>query len=81
MILHIMAKDAYLTARGRPEPFRMMRGHTKDVKEVELFNDGRRIVTCSEDGIVRIWDVEKEEQFVEFKSIRAHLIEYSNIIH
>ncbi|OJA15422.1 hypothetical protein AZE42_10111 [Rhizopogon vesiculosus] len=36
-----------------------MRGHTNLVRGAAFFNDGGRIVTCSLDKTLRIWDVQK----------------------
>jgi len=38
-----------------------MRGHTDTVKGVAFFNDGGRVVTCSGDKTLRIWDVQNND--------------------
>ncbi|KAG1717324.1 WD40-repeat-containing domain protein [Suillus lakei] len=53
------ARDVYPTLRGRPAGARMMRGHTKSVWACAFFKDGRRVVTGSQDGTLRMWDVQK----------------------
>ncbi|KAG2343317.1 WD40 repeat-like protein [Suillus weaverae] len=42
-----------------------MRGHTDRVKGVEHLPGGRRIITCSWDGSLRLWDLESGEQIGE----------------
>lgn len=37
---------------------KVMRGHTKLVRGVVHLPDGRRIITCSRDGSLRLWDLE-----------------------
>ncbi|KAG2341548.1 WD40 repeat-like protein [Suillus weaverae] len=39
-------------------PCQTMRGHTKDVKCVVHLPGGRRIITCSDGGSLRLWDLE-----------------------
>jgi len=40
------------------KPRQTMRGHTKSVAGVAHLPDGRRIVTCSFDGSLRLWNLE-----------------------
>ncbi|OAX36721.1 WD40 repeat-like protein [Rhizopogon vinicolor AM-OR11-026] len=42
-----------------------MRGHTKQVGDVVHLPDGRRIITCSDDGSLRVWDLETGAQIGE----------------
>ncbi|KAG2069225.1 hypothetical protein BDR04DRAFT_1101953, partial [Suillus decipiens] len=39
-------------------PYLTMRGYTEDVRDVVHLPSGRRI-TCSHDGSLRLWDLEK----------------------
>lgn len=50
--------------RGRmtPIPTRTMQAHTRSVWAAAFFEDGRRVVTCSSDRTLRIWDVERGAQ-------------------
>ncbi|KAJ8581390.1 WD40 repeat-like protein [Rhizopogon salebrosus TDB-379] len=43
------------------EPFRTIQGHTDNVTGIAFFQDGRRVVTCSKDTSLRIWDVQTGE--------------------
>jgi len=40
------------------KPRQTMRGHTREVTCVVHLPDGRRIITCSEDGSLRLWNLE-----------------------
>ncbi|KAG2338281.1 WD40 repeat-like protein [Suillus weaverae] len=44
---------------------KMMRGHTKLVRGVAHLPDGQRIITCSRDGSLRLWDLESCTQLGE----------------
>ncbi|KAG2131540.1 WD40-repeat-containing domain protein [Suillus cothurnatus] len=55
----VAAKNVYQTVRGRAASGRPRQGHTGEVKAVAFFKDSRRIVTCSDDTTLRIWDVRK----------------------
>jgi len=44
------------------EPSQRMRGHTSVVTGVVHLPDGQRIVTCSEDGSLRLWSLESGSQ-------------------
>ena len=39
-----------------------MQGHTKSVIGAVYLPDGRRIITCSYDGSLRLWNLESGEQ-------------------
>ncbi|KAG2335686.1 WD40 repeat-like protein [Suillus weaverae] len=43
-------------------PRKAMRGHTKRVRGVAHLPDGQRIITCSYDGSLRLWDLESGAQ-------------------
>jgi len=55
-----------LTAKVKPtsgiKPLQTMRGHTKWVEGVVHLRDGRRIITSSYDGSLRIWNLESGVQ-------------------
>ncbi|KAG2033235.1 WD40-repeat-containing domain protein [Suillus americanus] len=51
-----IGKNVIQTVRGSR---RMKQGHTGEVKAVAFFKDSRRVVTCSDDTTLRIWDVQK----------------------
>ncbi|KAG2135248.1 WD40-repeat-containing domain protein [Suillus clintonianus] len=53
------AKNVFLTVRGRPASRRTIRGHKSEVEAVAFFKDSQRVVTCSKDTTLRIWDVQK----------------------
>lgn len=63
------SKEASLIVRRRstpaqttqPVPTHTIRVHTKTVRAVAFFKDGRCIVTASKDRTLRIWNVEKRE--------------------
>jgi WD40 repeat protein len=44
------------------KPRQEMRGHSDGVSGVALLADGRRIITCSDDGSLRLWDLESGVQ-------------------
>ncbi|KAG2060533.1 WD40 repeat-like protein [Suillus hirtellus] len=46
-------------------PHQTMRGHTDRVRGVVHLREGRRIVTCSRDGSLRLWDLESGTQIGE----------------
>lgn len=41
------------------------RGHTDDIRETAVSPDGANIVSCSDDGTVRIWNIAKQDHPVE----------------
>lgn len=43
-------------------PCQTMRGHTKCVQGIVHLPGGRRIITCSNDGSLRLWDLESGAQ-------------------
>jgi WD40 repeat protein len=43
-------------------PRKTMRGHTNQVRGVLHLFGGRRVITCSEDGSLRLWDLESGAQ-------------------
>ncbi|KAG2069021.1 WD40 repeat-like protein [Suillus decipiens] len=43
-------------------PCQTMRGHTSLISGVAHLHDGRRIITCSKDGSLRLWDLQKGTQ-------------------
>jgi WD40 repeat protein len=51
-------KSVDLTAK----PLMTMSGHEEDIRKIAYLPGGERIVTCSFDKTVRIWDVENGEQ-------------------
>ncbi|KAG2349975.1 hypothetical protein BDR05DRAFT_955819 [Suillus weaverae] len=53
-----LKRQPALTTRGQPTPVRTMQGHTESVQVSAFFKDGRRVVTGSMDGTLRIWDVQ-----------------------
>ena len=44
------------------KPYQTLRGHTAIVRGVAHLPDGRRIITCSDDGSLRLWDRENGAQ-------------------
>ncbi|KAG2038666.1 WD40-repeat-containing domain protein [Suillus americanus] len=46
-------------------PYRTMQGHTAQVQGVVHLPDGRRNITCSVDGSLRLWDLEGSAQIGE----------------
>jgi WD40 repeat protein len=46
-------------------PIKAMRGHTNQVRGVVRMPGGRRIMTCSWDGSLRLWDMESGTQIGE----------------
>jgi WD40 repeat protein len=46
-------------------PIQEMRGHTDRVRGVVHLPRGRRIITCSFDGSLRLWDLESGTQIGE----------------
>jgi len=44
------------------KPRQMMRGHTNLVRGVAHLPDGRRTITCSDDGSIRLWEIESGVQ-------------------
>jgi len=44
------------------KPRQMMRGHTGWVRGVAHLPDGRRAITCSDDGSLRLWEIESGKQ-------------------
>lgn len=50
--------------RGRTTliPTWTMKAHTRSVWAAAFFEDGRRVVTCSSDQTLRIWDMERGAQ-------------------
>ncbi|KAG1759853.1 WD40-repeat-containing domain protein [Suillus occidentalis] len=47
------------------KPIKAMQGHTDDVRGVVHLHGGRRIITCSWDGSLRLWDLESGTQIGE----------------
>ncbi|KIK33510.1 hypothetical protein CY34DRAFT_813558, partial [Suillus luteus UH-Slu-Lm8-n1] len=46
-------------------PSQTMRGHTERVYDAVHLPDGRRIITCSADGSLRLWDLKNSTQIGE----------------
>jgi WD40 repeat protein len=46
-------------------PHRKFEGHTNCVRDIIHLRGGRRIMTCSEDGSIRVWNVESGKQIGE----------------
>jgi WD40 repeat protein len=44
------------------KPFQTMRGHTDSIQGVEHLHDGQRIITCSKDCSLRLWDLQNGTQ-------------------
>ena len=44
------------------KPYQTMRGHTRSVYGVVHLHDGRHIITCSDDGSLRLWERESGAQ-------------------
>ncbi|KAJ8583150.1 WD40 repeat-like protein [Rhizopogon salebrosus TDB-379] len=42
-------------------PCQTMRGHTREISGVVYLPDGQRIITCSGDGSLRLWNLERGE--------------------
>ncbi|KAF8835169.1 WD40 repeat-like protein, partial [Paxillus ammoniavirescens] len=55
---HTSQKSTDLTAN----PLKTMLGHEKIIRRIAYFPGGERVVSCSDDKTVRIWDVEKGKQ-------------------
>jgi len=47
---------------------KLLRGHTNSVYEAEFSRDGNIVVTTSEDGTARVWDVSTGNQIKELKT-------------
>lgn len=43
-------------------PWQKFEGHTNPISDVVHLLDGQRIITCSIDGSLRVWDLESGEQ-------------------
>ncbi|KAG2346810.1 hypothetical protein BDR05DRAFT_981412 [Suillus weaverae] len=44
--------------RGQGRPARTMRGHKNSMLAFAFFKDGRRVITATNDGTLRIWDLQ-----------------------
>ncbi|KAF8834414.1 WD40 repeat-like protein [Paxillus ammoniavirescens] len=55
---HTSQKSTDLTAN----PLKTMLGHEKIIRRIAYLPGGERVVSCSDDKTVRIWDVEKGKQ-------------------
>ena len=55
-------RTAKMEPTSATEPRQMMRGHTGWVRGVVHLPDGRRIITCSLDGSLRLWEIESGTQ-------------------
>jgi WD40 repeat protein len=50
------------TSAKRPKPHQTMRGHWSSVEVAAHLYDGQHIITCSNDGSLRLWDLESGAQ-------------------
>jgi len=48
-------------------PTLVLRGHTADVNWVTFSNDGQQLASASDDGTIRIWQLDTPDHFVELK--------------
>ena len=53
---------AEMKSTSATKPRQTMRGHTSRVKGVAHLPDGRRIITSSWDGSLRLWEIESGAQ-------------------
>ncbi|KIJ13500.1 hypothetical protein PAXINDRAFT_80921 [Paxillus involutus ATCC 200175] len=57
-----MSKTSEKSVNLTAKPLMTMSGHERAIQKIAYLPGGERIVTCSEDKTVRIWDVETGEQ-------------------
>ena len=54
--------SAEMKLTSATKPRQVMRGHTNDVTGAVCLPDERRIITCSSDGSLRLWNLESGVQ-------------------
>jgi WD40 repeat protein len=58
-----MSLPAFVTRKTRTRtPYRRFEGHTGDVNGIIHLPGGQWIVTCSDDGSLRVWDLQSGKQ-------------------
>jgi len=57
--------SSYTSNTPKIMPRQTMQGHTSEVRGIVHLPDGRRIITCSVDGSLRLWDLESGAQIGE----------------
>jgi WD40 repeat protein len=58
---------------GGLSELRRLTGHTGKVTGVAFFKDGRRAVSASADGTVRLWNLERAKQILQFIEVRGEM--------
>ena len=48
---------------------RVLRGHEGGVRHCELSRDGRRVVSASDDGTLRVWDLASALELARFRAV------------
>src|SRR5258706_16211794 len=56
------SRDAEMKKMSPIKPRQTIRGHTRIVRRVAHLPGRRKIITCSEDGSLRLWDLESGAQ-------------------
>jgi WD40 repeat protein len=72
--MHIAVITAMVTcAMTQPiEPAFELKGHEKPVLDVAFSPDGKRLASVADDGMMRVWDLEKRAEIASFKGCRQN---------
>jgi hypothetical protein len=62
--------DTKTTAPG-PRPLRVLEGHAKEIVSIAVSSDGKRLLSASDDGTVRLWDLEAGKELRRMEGNRG----------
>jgi WD40 repeat protein/energy-coupling factor transporter ATP-binding protein EcfA2 len=69
--------NALSVASQNPKTFKSKKNHTEAVRDIAAFSDGENIVSCSDDGTIKIWNTSMYDE-VEYIPVILKTESYGN---